>query len=92
MGSFAEGQLREDLNDIAFALDKGQMSGPITTDTGIFFLYVSDKYQQEAPPFEQVRPQLMDSYYAENFEVEMASWFEVTKRRAAIDIKLVVPE
>ena len=88
MGSFAEGQLRADLNDIAFSLEKGQMSDAIYTDTGIFFLYVSDKYKQDAPPFEQVRPQLLDGYYAEHFEVELEAWFEVTKRRAAIDIKL----
>jgi len=88
MGSFAEGQLREELNDIAFSLEKGQLSEPIITDNGIILLYVSDRYRQPPPPFDSVRPQLLDTYYASQFEVEMDVWFETTKRRAAIDIKL----
>ena len=88
MGSFAEGQLRADLNDVAFSLEKGETSSLIQTETGQMFLHVSDIYTQDPPPFEQVRPQLLDSYYAERFELEMNSWFETTKRRAAIDIKL----
>jgi peptidyl-prolyl cis-trans isomerase SurA len=89
MGSFAEGQLRGELNDVAFLLTAGQSSQAIYTDSGIFFLYVSNRYKQELPPFEQVRPKLVESYYAERFEVEMESWYETTKRRAAIDVKLV---
>ena len=91
MGSFVEGQLRSDLNDVAFSLEKGETSALIQTETGQMFLHVSDSYAQAPPPFEQVRPQLLDSYYAERFELEMNSWFETTKRRAAIDIKLSEP-
>lgn len=88
MGTFAEGQLRKDLGEIAFGLPVGGVSVPLELETGIYLLHVKAQRKQEAPPLESIRPQIMDAYYASRFEEEMASWFEAAKSRAAITIHL----
>ncbi len=88
MGSFTNGQLRADLNNVAFGLEAGKISEPIDNGAGQLILYVDKKYKQEAPPFEDVKPQLLDVYYAERFEREMDIWFTTAKQRSAISIHL----
>ena len=88
MGAFTNGQLRADLNAVAFGLEAGAISEPIDNGAGLLILYVDRKYQQEAPPFESIKPQLLDAYYAERFEREMDIWFTTAKQRSAISIHL----
>jgi len=88
MGTFARGQLRKDLENIAFAIPVGGVSAPLELETGVYLLFVKEQRKQDAPPLDALRPQLMDAYYASRFEEEMASWFEATKSRAAITIHL----
>ena len=88
MGTFARGQLRKDLEEIAFGLPVGGVSVPLELEAGIYLLHVKSLRKQEAPPLEAIRPQIMDAYYASRFEEEMASWFESAKSRAAITIHL----
>lgn len=92
MGAFAEGQLREDINAVAFGLEAGAISQPVDNGTGQLVLFVEKKYKQDAPPFEEVRPQMLDAYYAERFEQEMDVWFTTSKQRSAISIHLLEKE
>jgi peptidyl-prolyl cis-trans isomerase SurA len=88
MGTFAKGQLRPDLEKIAFSLEVGGVSSPFELESGVYILHVKALRKQDAPPLESIRPQLMDAYYAGRFEEEMATWFEAAKSRAAITIHL----
>ena len=88
MGTFARGQLRKDLENIAFGIPVGGVSAPLELETGVYLLFVKEKRKQEAPSLDELRPQLMDAYYASRFEEEMESWFEASKSRAAITIQL----
>jgi peptidyl-prolyl cis-trans isomerase SurA len=92
MGVFPEGQLREDLNEPAFSVPIGQFSDPIDTEKGTFVLYIIDRRPQGAPPFEEMRGQLLDEYYDVRFEREMDVWFSQAKRRAHIQVKLEPPQ
>lgn len=91
MGTFARGQLRKDLEELAFSIPVGGISEPLEMGNGVYILFVKEQRKQEAPPLETLRPQLTDAYYASRFEEEMASWFEATKSRAAIKIHLEPP-
>jgi hypothetical protein len=91
MGVFPEGQLRGDLDEIAFATPIGEMSEPIETDQGTFLIYVYDKRPQEAASFEDMRDILLDEYYETRFERETEVWFAQAKRRAHIEVMLEEP-
>lgn len=88
MGAFAKGQLRADLERIAFGLKDGSMSDPLQVGNGVYLLYVDGRRKQTPPSFEEVKPQLMDAYYAQRFEQEMDIWYETAKSRAAISVHL----
>ena len=88
MGTFTRGQLRKDLENVAFGIPVGGVSTPLELESGVYLLFVKEQRKQEAPALDDLRPQLMDAYYASRFEEEMASWFEASKSRAAITIHL----
>ena len=88
MGLFTEGQLRPELNDAAFALEPQTASDPICDNQGCLILYLFGTQSMAAGSFEQARPQLLDQYYTERFDQEMALWLEQTRRRAVVELKL----
>ncbi len=88
MGLFTEGQLRPELNDVAFTLEPQTASDPICDNQGCLILYLFGKQNMAAGSFEQMRPQLLDQYYTERFDQEMALWLEQTRRRAVVELKL----
>lgn len=88
MGTYREGELTPMLNDPAFSLDIGALSAPIETAQGIFFLYVFERNPESPPPFEDVRMRLMEQVYSDRIDEETDTWFEQTRRRSAIQIKL----
>ena len=56
-----------------------------------FLLYPFSKSKQPIAPFEELRPQILEQYYGELFEMEQQKWVEQAKRRSAIEIKLATP-
>jgi peptidyl-prolyl cis-trans isomerase C len=58
LGYFTRNQMVPEFSEVAFRLDKGQISDPIKTQFGWHVLKVEDKRTQQAPPFEQVRDQI----------------------------------
>ena len=92
MGLFIPGQLRPDLENVAFSLEKGQLSDPICDDRGCLILYAFDYTTQIQQSFEELRPQIIDQYYAERFEQEMLVWTEQTRRRSSVEIRLQKPQ
>ena len=91
MGTFAQGALRSDLDQAAFSTAVGALSEPACDVSGCFLIYVFEKRKKPMQSFEELRPKILESYYAERFEVEQTKWVEQVKRRASIDIKLSSP-
>ena len=81
--------MRDDLNTAAFETPVQTLSEPVCDATGCFVFYPVSKEKGANQTFEELRPQLLEAYYAERFEREQQKWAEQAKRRATIDIKLV---
>ena len=91
MGTFLPGQLRPELDQVAFGLQKGELSDQICDDKGCMILYAIDYTIQVTQTFEEIRPQILDQYYSERFEQEMLVWTEQTRRRSSVEIRLEKP-
>ena len=89
MGVLDTNSLRDDLNTAAFETPVQTLSEPVCDATGCFVFYPVSKEKGANQTFEELRPQLLEAYYAERFEREQQKWAEQAKRRATIDIKLV---
>jgi peptidyl-prolyl cis-trans isomerase C len=81
LGYFTKEQMVPEFSEVAFKLDKGQVSAPVKTQFGWHVLKVEDKRQRQAPAFDTVRDQV------ENFAVRKAQVDLVTKLRADAKIE-----
>jgi peptidyl-prolyl cis-trans isomerase C len=82
LGYFTKEQMVPEFSEVAFSLEKGQMSGPVKTQFGWHVLKVEDKRMREPPPFENVRTEI------EEFASRKAQTDFVKKLRADSNAKI----
>ena len=58
LGYFTKEQMVPEFADVAFKLDKGQISGPVKTQFGWHVIKVEDKRIKPVPTFDEVKPQI----------------------------------
>jgi peptidyl-prolyl cis-trans isomerase C len=76
LGYFTKEQMVPEFSEVAFKLDKGQISGPVKTQFGWHVIKVEDKRIKPPPKFEEVKPQI------EQFVVRKAQAELVQKLRS----------
>ncbi len=81
LGYFTRDQMVPEFSEVAFTLEKGQVSGPVKTPFGWHVLKVEDKRTRQPPPFDQVRGEI------EQFASRKAQVDLVTKLRADAKIE-----
>jgi peptidyl-prolyl cis-trans isomerase C len=70
LGYFTKEQMVPEFADVAFKLNKGQLSDPVKTQFGWHIILVEDKRIKPTPTFEQVKPQI-DNYIAHRAQAEL---------------------
>lgn len=81
LGYFTKEQMVPEFSEVAFKLDRGQISDPVKTQFGWHVIKVEDQRIKPAPKFEEVKPQI------ENFVARKAQAELVTKLRADAKIE-----
>ena len=81
LGYFTRDQMVPEFSEVAFKLEKGDVSGPVKTPFGWHVLKVEDKRMREPPPFENVRGEI-EQYATRKAQVDL-----VTKLRADAKIE-----
>jgi peptidyl-prolyl cis-trans isomerase C len=81
LGYFTKEQMVPEFAEVAFKLDKGQISDPVKTQFGWHIIKVEDKRTKPTPTFEQVKSQI-DNYIAHRAQSEM-----VEKLRSAANVE-----
>jgi peptidyl-prolyl cis-trans isomerase C len=69
LGYFTKDQMVPEFAEVAFKLDKGQISDPVKTQFGWHIIKVEDKRTKPTPTFEQVKPQL-ENYVAHRAQAQ----------------------
>jgi peptidyl-prolyl cis-trans isomerase C len=81
LGYFTKEQMVPEFAEVAFKLDKGQLSAPVKTQFGWHVIKVEDKRSKPAPSFEDVKPQI-ETYVQRKAQAEL-----VTKLRDSAKIE-----
>jgi peptidyl-prolyl cis-trans isomerase C len=70
LGYFTKEQMVPEFADVAFKLDKGQLSDPVKTQFGWHIIKVEDKRIKPTPTFDQVKGQI-ENYVAHRAQAQM---------------------
>jgi len=81
LGYFTKDQMVPEFADVAFKLDKGQVSDPVKTQFGWHIIKVEDKRTKPTPTFDEVKGQI-ENYVAHRAQADL-----VQKLRSAANIE-----
>jgi len=81
LGYFTKDQMVPEFAEVAFKLDKGQISDPVKTQFGWHIIKVEDKRIKPTPTFDEVKSQI-ENYVAHRAQAEL-----VQKLRSAANIE-----
>jgi peptidyl-prolyl cis-trans isomerase C len=84
LGWFTKDQMVPAFSEVAFKLDKGQISDPVHTQFGWHIIKVEDKRIKPIPTFEEVKPQLQ-SYVAHRAQAQLVDNLRKTARIERLD-------
>jgi peptidyl-prolyl cis-trans isomerase C len=70
LGYFTKDQMVPEFAEVAFKLNKGQLSDPVKTQFGWHIIKVEDKRIKPTPTFDQVKPQI-ENYVAHRAQAEL---------------------
>jgi peptidyl-prolyl cis-trans isomerase C len=84
LGWFTKDQMVPAFSEVAFKLDKGQISDPVHTQFGWHIIKVEDKRIKPIPTFEEVKPQLQ-SYVAHRAQAQLVDNLRKTAKIERLD-------
>ncbi|HEU0034757.1 MAG TPA: peptidylprolyl isomerase [Kofleriaceae bacterium] len=89
LGWFQRGSMANpEWEPIVFAMEKGDVRGPIPGPQGLHVFTVTDVKKSELKPFADMKEQLMRDLRRREMEKQTQTWLEDLRKKAYIDIKL----
>lgn len=82
LGTLKRGEMRPELEQIAFSLREGQFSQPVQSPYGLHILYVEKRHAGTAVPLETVQEQIKERLYAQAVEQRFQEWVTEDLRKA----------
>ena len=86
LGEIHRGRLDREVEDVAFALSKGQVSAPIKTSTGYSVIKVLDRNESRQLAFTEVRDKLRADLQKKKQAENRDNWIKRLKASAKIEI------
>ena len=88
LGFFKHKELRPELEEAAFKLQPGEVSGLIKSPEGLHILRVLERKGGEPKPFAEVQNQVQDEMMQAESEKQFQEWMKALKAKAYIEIRL----
>jgi parvulin-like peptidyl-prolyl isomerase len=89
LGWFQRGSMAvPEWEPIVFAMDKGDVRGPVTGPQGIHVFQVTEIKRSDLKPFNEMKDQIKGELHRRETDKQTATWVEELRKKAYIDIKL----
>ena len=86
LGTFSEGELLPELENLAATLEPGEVGGPVRTSAGYHILLLESRGNNEPPPFSEVRDTLEKSLMADREESVRTRWLKELRETTYIEV------
>jgi len=86
LGSFGEGELLPELDQLAMTLEPGEVGGPVRTSAGYHILLLESRGVREPPPFAEVKSTLERNYMVSMEESVRTKWLNELKETNYIEV------
>lgn len=80
--------LPEKFAEVVFAMDVGEVRGPVRTDRGFEVVQLLERKDADARPFEEVKDQIRQQLNSQQLEKQTQSWLMELRKRAHVDLRL----
>ncbi|HEX2654839.1 MAG TPA: peptidylprolyl isomerase [Xanthobacteraceae bacterium] len=90
LGYFTKDQMVPEFAEVAFKLDKGQLSDPVKTQFGWHVIKVEDKRDRPMPEFDKVKDQL-ENYLTRRAQAELINKLRTDGKVERLDAKPAAP-
>jgi peptidyl-prolyl cis-trans isomerase SurA len=80
--------LPEKLAEVVFAMDIGEVRGPVRTDRGFEVVQLLERKDSDARPFEEVKDQIRQQLHSQQLEKQTQSWLMELRKKAHVDLRL----
>lgn len=88
LGWIERGSLDPQWETVVFAMDKGEVRGPISGPTGLHVFYVSEIKRNDMKPFDALKDQLRGELRQREMAKQTETWIADLRKKAFIDVKL----
>lgn len=88
LGWIERGSLPTEWEVVVFAMEKGEVRGPISGPTGLHVFFVEDVEKTELESFDKVKEQLRGDIYRKEMDRQTTLWLEELRKKAHISRKL----
>jgi parvulin-like peptidyl-prolyl isomerase len=84
LGWIERGSIATEWEVIVFAMEKGEVRGPISGPRGLHVFHVSDVEKSDLKPFEELKEQLRNELYRKEMDKQTRMWMDDLRRKAHI--------
>jgi peptidyl-prolyl cis-trans isomerase SurA len=88
LGWIERGSIDTEWEVIVFAMNKGELRGPITGPRGLHVFQVTELERNEQKPFAQMKEQLRNEIYRKEMDRQTKLWLDELREKAHIQVKL----
>jgi peptidyl-prolyl cis-trans isomerase SurA len=88
VGFFKRGEMVSAFDQVAFALQPGEISDPVRSPFGWHVIQVVERRAPSPKPFEQIRDELRDRLWREQMQRHTEQYVQELRKQAVIDIKI----
>lgn len=88
LGWFQRGSINPEWEPIVFAMDKGDVRGPVSGPQGLHVFFVDEVKKSDLKPYAEMKEQLTRELRRKDMDKQTQTWLEDLRKKAYIDIKL----
>ncbi len=84
LGEIERGTIATEWEQVVFAMDKGEVRGPISGPRGLHVFYVSDVVKSDRKPFDEVKEKIRNDLYRQEMDKQTRQWMDELRKKAHI--------